>query len=256
ILNPWIHDVVETNKTVDNTELMKFQVAAEAILAKGAKAFGKGKSDLDRYDAELRFADSHWGRLLDTVEASWSPDEYVLVFTSDHGEAFDANHPKEHHDFSLYTAVLHVPLMIQSPWRRGETVEGLTSHLDIMPTLANLVGEPPDPLWLGESLVGVLAQRRPIEKQAVHSLFYIPEAVRRDKDPFEMIGIRTATHYYVADYRKDERWLVKWTEDPLDAHDLSDVEPSTQAIYASVLAKHLQWLRDNEEGLRHTLAAP
>ncbi len=41
ILNPWIHDVVETNKTVDNTELMKFQVAAEAILAKGAKAFGE-----------------------------------------------------------------------------------------------------------------------------------------------------------------------------------------------------------------------
>jgi len=41
ILNPWIHDVVETNKTVDNTELMKFQVAAETILAKGAKAFGE-----------------------------------------------------------------------------------------------------------------------------------------------------------------------------------------------------------------------
>ena len=83
------------------------------------------------------------------MEASWSPEEYVLVFTSDHGEAFDANHPKEHHDFSLYTAVLHVPLMIQSPWRRGETVQGLASHLDIMPTLANLVGEPPDPLTPG-----------------------------------------------------------------------------------------------------------
>ena len=41
ILNPWIHDVVETNKTIDNTELMKFQVAAETILAKGAKAFGE-----------------------------------------------------------------------------------------------------------------------------------------------------------------------------------------------------------------------
>jgi arylsulfatase A-like enzyme len=218
---------------------------------KGGKRFGKAKSELDRYDAELYHADQHWGRLLERIESTWSPEDYVVVFTSDHGEAFDKNHPKEHHDFSLFTEVLRVPLIIQSPWRRGETITGLASHLDIVPTLASIVGAAPDSLWQGESLVGVLTEGKPIEKQAVYSLFYIPEAVKRNKDPFEMIGVRTATHYYVADYRKDERWFVEWTTDPLDSHDITDQDSANQAIYASVLAGQLQWLKEHEQGLNH-----
>ncbi len=41
ILNPWIYEAVETNKTIDDAELTKFQAAAEDILAKGAKGFGE-----------------------------------------------------------------------------------------------------------------------------------------------------------------------------------------------------------------------
>ena len=96
-----------------------------------------------------------------------------------------------HHDFTLDTDVLHVPLIIQVSRGRGRRLAGLASHLDILPTLANLVGQEPDPEWLGESLVAALAADGAPQKDLLYSMFYIPEDVGRGRDGIRMLGVRT-----------------------------------------------------------------
>jgi arylsulfatase A-like enzyme len=214
---------------------------------KGARSFGS--REVDRYDSELHHTDKFWGLLLAEVESRWSPDEFVVVFTADHGEAFDANHPTEHHDFSLHTEVLHVPLIIQSPWGRGQRIEGLSSHLDILPTLADLSGIGTNPMWIGESLVPCLAKKQEPEKTVVYSMFYIPEDAKNHRDGFRRFGVRTKDFYYFVNYKRNTHRLVKWQEDRLDRNNLYRDLPDEAALYRYLAADKLAWLRVHERGL-------
>ena len=224
------------------------------VIPDGAKEFGDGNSNRDRFDSELHFADSHWGQLFDAIERRWDDDEYILVFTSDHGEAFDENHPREHHDFSVYTRPLHVPLIIQAPWGRGERVDGLTGHIDVLPTVANLTGTEPSDGWedrLGETLVPALSEGTPPQKSVIYSLFYIPEAAQTDEDRFQMYGVRTDDWYFYENHRRGERRLVRWREDALDRNNFRDEKPDKFEAYRYVGNKKLEWLKEREAGLTH-----
>jgi arylsulfatase A-like enzyme len=219
------------------------------VVPSGGKVFGTRNTRQDRFDSELHFADRHWGKLIEAVEARFAPDEYLMLFTSDHGEAFDENHPRHPHGFTIHTRPLHVPLIIQGPAQRGVRVSGLTGHLDVLPTLANVIGVDPLDVWQGESLVPVLFEGDPIEKTVVYSLHYIPEGVKRGEDGFEMWGVRTDEFYYFENHRRNERRMVRWREDPLDQHDLSRKLRQEAEIYRYVAAEKGQWWRDHEEGL-------
>ncbi len=222
------------------------------IFPDDGKRFGDGDSNEDRFNSELHFADRHWKKLLGAIEERFEPHEYIIVFTSDHGEAFDANHPREHHDFSVFTRPLHVPLIIQAPWGRGQRIDGLTGHIDVLPTIANLLeGEEPDEDWLGESLIPSLTEGTPPEKAVIYSLFYIPEAARRGERRFQMIGVRTDEWYYFENHRRGERRLVRWREDALDRDDFSRREPEIFETYRYVAQQKLKWLLEREVGLTH-----
>jgi len=216
---------------------------------KGSKSFGS--REVDHYDSELYYADQFWGLLFSEIESRWSPEEYVIAFTSDHGEAFDVNHPREHHDFSLHTEVLHVPLIIQAPWGRGKRISGLTSHLDIVPTLADLAGIPTNPRWIGESLVPTLASDKEPEKQVVYSMFYIPEDAKHGRDGFRRFGVRTQDLYYFVNYKRNTHVLARWKEDRLERNNLYLKDPETSALYRFLAADKVNWLREREKGLKH-----
>src|SRR6185436_10610787 len=68
---------------------------------------GFGRSDIDRYDAEIAFADAQLARLLAAVD----PGAIVIV-TSDHGEEMN-EHGIRFHARSLYDQVIRVPLVIR-----------------------------------------------------------------------------------------------------------------------------------------------
>lgn len=218
-------------------------------IPEGARVFGEGKSNMERFESELWFADQSWKNLFEAVEARWEPEDYVMVFTSDHGEAFDKNHPREHHDFSVYTRPTHIPLIIQAPFGRGERIDGLTGHIDVLPTLANLLDLEPQEDWLGETLVPALVEGKSPQKDVMHSLFYIPEAAKRGEETFKMIGTRTDDLYYFDDRIHGVRRLVRWREDPIDAVDVSGEEPETAEIFRYITGQRLQWLREREEAL-------
>jgi arylsulfatase len=97
----------------------------------------------DYYLNMIRDTDTSLQLLLDAMDELNLWDNTVVVFTADHGE-MDGDHGglRGKGPFA-YEGNAHVPLIVVHPdVRRGQSSDVLTSHLDLMPTLAGLSGLP------------------------------------------------------------------------------------------------------------------
>lgn len=107
---------------------------------------------LAQYDGEIRYMDEHVGRLFNALADSNKLDNSIIIFTSDHGEGMgEHNYFFAHIDY-LYNTLTHVPLIIRcpavSPGRRTDYVQ----HLDIVPTILNILGAETSPHYRGRDL--------------------------------------------------------------------------------------------------------
>ena len=109
------------------------------------------------YDAEIACNDHHVGRLLDHLKARDLYDSTIVLVVSDHGEEF-YEHEFWGHGDTLYGEQLRVPFVLKLPHQAsaGRVVDGLAQHLDVMPTVLDLVGLPPVAGVQGRSLKPVI----------------------------------------------------------------------------------------------------
>jgi choline-sulfatase len=111
-----------------------------------------GRSNRDRYDAEVTFTDQHLRALVTWVRAqSWGARTAIIV-TADHGECF-GEHGHYRHGFELWQELVHVPWIFVLPGAAPRRIEVTRSHLDLAPTVLDLLGVPADPAFTGRSLV-------------------------------------------------------------------------------------------------------
>lgn len=117
---------------------------------------GRGENpDLSRYLNVLREVDAGIGELFDGLRARGLADDTLVAITGDHGEAFGFPHDVRGHGSALYEENVHVPLMLWSPRLFGDggrRTDAVASHVDLAPTLVDLLGVEPAGGWQGESL--------------------------------------------------------------------------------------------------------
>lgn len=111
-----------------------------------------GRTLLDRYDGELRFADDHLGRLLAALDEMGHRDDTLVVVTSDHGEAF-REHRYYFHGHTVYNEELHVPLMMRIPGLPPRVIDERVALLDVAPTMLSAIGLPIASTMQGVDLV-------------------------------------------------------------------------------------------------------
>jgi arylsulfatase A-like enzyme len=106
------------------------------------------------YDSEIHHVDGKIGELARHLR--WDENTLVIVM-SDHGEEFE-DHGRTGHGHTLYGELINVPLLIHHParWPGGRTISARVSTLDVLPTVADLVGAPPVAQHVGKSLVPLL----------------------------------------------------------------------------------------------------
>jgi arylsulfatase len=123
-----------------------------------------------RYDAEIRYFDRAFGRLLSGLDSLALPRNLVILFTSDHGEGMGEHGYFFAHGDHLYRSQIRVPLIL---WDRGRLVpEGvrdstLVAHLDVAPTILRLAGLPPPAGMQGVALLGAIPRDRSVFSEAV-----------------------------------------------------------------------------------------
>jgi len=93
-----------------------------------------------RYAEEIAYTD-HWvGELISRVDAIQSDADTIVVFTADHGESLGEENRYFLHGSSTLPDQAHIPFIIRAPGlpegRRTEIVH----HVDILPTILDLVG--------------------------------------------------------------------------------------------------------------------
>jgi arylsulfatase A-like enzyme len=92
----------------------------------------------DSYDTCIAALDRQVGALLDELERRGVLQDTLVIITSDHGEAF-GEHGVFNHGFSLYSAEIHVPLLIISPTGpAGTRVPEPVTLRDLPATVAEL----------------------------------------------------------------------------------------------------------------------
>ena len=105
------------------------------------------------YDAELAWIDEHLAKLLERQEQRGELEHTLVVVVGDHGEAF-FEHGRYGHRFDLHDEVLRIPLIVWAPHRvpGGRVIDENVSIVDVLPTLMDYAGLPPDPALDGRSL--------------------------------------------------------------------------------------------------------
>ena len=109
-----------------------------------------------QYDAEVAYTDHQLAKLFDGLGDRL--DETAVFVTADHGESLGEQGYWFDHGETLGDACVRVPLLMRAPWLGGgKVVTGPVSHVDILPTVLDVLGLRPLPGAEGTSLLPALA---------------------------------------------------------------------------------------------------
>ncbi len=104
------------------------------------------------YNGEVAYVDHSLAALFDALRSRRLENETVVVFTGDHGESL-GEHGESTHGYFAYNATLLIPLIIAGPGVRPGEFGGSVCHIDIFPTVCDLLGVPKPRSIQGLSLV-------------------------------------------------------------------------------------------------------
>ncbi len=114
-----------------------------------------GEEPRDRYDGEIWFTDRAVGDLIAWIEKQpWGKRTAVIV-SADHGECF-GEHGQIRHGYELWESLIHVPLLFLVPGAAPRRIHTPRSHIDLAPTILDLMGVEVTPPLRGQSLVSEL----------------------------------------------------------------------------------------------------
>jgi choline-sulfatase len=164
-----------------------------------------GKKARDLYDGEVTFTDRYIGKLLEFVAKKPWGARTAIVFSADHGEVF-GEHGQWRHAFELWQPLVRVPWMFVLPGLAPKHIDALRSHLDLAPTILELMGVPAEGME-GKSLVAELYGRAAPEPRDI--VVDLPRTSNSDRrraiihDHYKLIAFGDNTYYQVFDLDTD-----------------------------------------------------
>lgn len=101
--------------------------------------FAKG----DPYDGEVAQVDALVGNFVQFLKSRDLYDRALIVLLADHGEAL-GDHGETGHGLFLYDSTLRTPLVVKMPRdeRGGRRRSEVVQHVDVLPTILDLMGAP------------------------------------------------------------------------------------------------------------------
>jgi lipoteichoic acid synthase len=179
----------------------------------GYESFSEDE-EIDRYHNCLRMLDHFLENLFDQYKKLGLYEDTVFVLFGDHGEGF-GEHGRYLHGDTIYEEGLRIPMLVHDPKRfqSGERVEELSSQIDILPTVLDVLGyEVRNGQYPGYSLLRQLPEDRTLN--------------------FSCITNRKC----LASLKGDEKFIHHYNNEPDELFDLSE-DPSEEQNLASERSK-------------------
>jgi arylsulfatase len=115
------------------------------------------RSIKQRYLGLVTLVDQNIGAILDCLERCDLTDNTIVVHTSDHGDSLGAHHlfGKE----TMFEEAARVPFLVRLPGQtRSKIIQQPVSHIDFIPTLLDLLGQPSHSQCAGKSLLPLIRE--------------------------------------------------------------------------------------------------
>jgi arylsulfatase A-like enzyme len=179
--------------------------------------FGK-KTDVNRYRNATLFVDSQVGRLWDWVTAHGKADNTLFVIVGDHGEAF-GEHPGDFlHGGRIYDTAVRTPLLLVNPRLfAGQRSDRVGNHVDLVPTVLDLLGIPKPPRHQGASL---------LRGYQPHMIYFYADWQRH------YLGLRDGQWKYIYNVDRERHELFDLTQDQVEQTNLAYRYPAQVEAYA------------------------
>jgi N-sulfoglucosamine sulfohydrolase len=185
------------------------------------------RRDMASFRASARALDQGVGTVLNALEENGLADDTLVFLTTDHGLAFpDAK-------CTMYDRGIGVMLLMRGPggFERGHVYDAQVSHLDLYPTICDVVGLE-HPSWLeGRSLLPLVRG----EVTEVHEELFAEVTYHAAYEPQR--AVRTSRYKYLRRYDDQHPGRVRanlddsLTKDVLLAAGWAEVDPPWEALF-------------------------
>ena len=193
------------------------------------------------YDGEVRFTDELLDRLIRSLRER-APSTIVVV-TADHGEEF-WERGSVGHGKTVYQELVHVPLIVSLPDASRGRTERAVQTIDVLPTLAALLGWRHDEDWQGANLL----ETSPADTRQSHPVFSSTRTSLRESN-VDLEAVCVWPDKLVRDRNSGEVVLFDLARDPREQSDRLADALETVARLEGVLRDH------HEQNQRHPRAA-
>lgn len=226
----------------------------------------ENRKDMAAFMASARVMDDCVGKVIKALKESELEDETFVIFTTDHGIAF----PKM--KCNLYDTGIGISLIIKYPGNKktGEAVDALVSHIDLYPTICDLLKlEKPD--WLqGNTILPLLEGktdkiRDEIFSEVTYHAAYEPmRCIRTERyklirfydyhSKVVMANIddgpskRFLMEYGLEDQLREREMLFDLYHDPVERVNLAD-DSGYYEVYQNLVKRLNEWMKDTNDPL-------
>ena len=177
------------------------------------------------YDGEIRYTDEHIQRVFQEMKRLGIYDNALIIVTSDHGEEF-LEHEFWGHSEKLYEELIRVPMILKLPEGEagGTRQKQQVSLLDVAPTILDVLELPIPDAFQGESLLGLIGDRRGRSSVAWSEVGTNIKAYSNHKVSFRQGALGQKLIF--EDKRSKELAIEMYdlAQDPAETNDLSMVE--------------------------------
>ena len=205
----------------------------------------------DLYDCSIAYVDGEVREIIRTLRSEGVLDDTAIVLTADHGEGLGIHGTWGHG--LLYDDTIHIPLILWRPGLlpEGVQVNGFAQHVDVAPTLLELMGitagGQPLRSRIGTSTeVDVRMDGRSLLPQIrgdEHGPEFIVTEVRRGPSDPGYRSVRTRS-WKLIENLAGERELYNLDDDPLEKINLAHKQPSraddTSKVLHNWVEQHLK----------------
>jgi N-sulfoglucosamine sulfohydrolase len=224
------------------------------------------RRDIAAFKASARSLDHGVGTVLDAIGSSDISENTLVIFTTDHGLAFPGAKA------TLYDRGLGVLFILRGPggFTGGRVVDAMVSHLDVYPTVCDLIGVAPPPWLQGESLLPLVRRevnevRDTLFAEATFHAAYEPQrAVRTNRWKYirrfdgrdrpvlpntdDSLSKDVLLRYGWAERKIDEEQLFDLAFDPNEAANLA-YDPAHSEVLEDMRARLQGWMEETDDPL-------
>jgi N-sulfoglucosamine sulfohydrolase len=225
------------------------------------------RRDMAAFKASARSLDQGIGAVLHALHDLDLADDTLIICTTDHGVAFP------NAKATLYDRGTGVMMLMRGPgFTGGKVIDTMVTHLDVYPTICEVVGIKQPPSWLqGKSLMPLVRG----ETDRLHEAIFAEITYHAAYEPQR--GVRTDRWTYIRrfhdyphpvlancdDSASKDLWVEHgWGErlvpeeqlydllfDPDEGDNLTE-DPSRQGVLAEMRERLDIWMRETEDPLR------